>query len=76
MIIQLANNIEEKDKSILYRRFSRIRNERTNDIPGNGLGLYIANNIVINHQGGIEVNTMPNEGSSFTITLPLEQITH
>ena len=68
--------IEEKDKSILYRRFSRIRNERTNNIPGNGLGLYIANNIVINHQGGIEVNTMPNEGSSFTITLPLEQVTH
>lgn len=68
--------IKENDKSILYRRFSRIRNERTNDIPGNGLGLYIANSIVIKHQGGIELNSIPNEGSSFTVSLPLEQVRH
>lgn len=66
--------IEEKDKSILYRRFSRIRNERTKDIPGNGLGLYIANNIVTNHKGEIGVKSLPNQGSSFTVSLPLARV--
>lgn len=65
--------IEEKDKPILYRRFGRIRNEHTSDIPGNGLGLYIANNIVTNHRGEIEVKSLPDEGSLFTVVLPLEK---
>ncbi len=68
--------IRDEDKSILYRRFSRIRNEHTNDIPGNGLGLYIANKIIINHHGEIEVESLPNESTSFTVSLPLERVSN
>jgi len=65
--------IAEKDLPIIFRRFSRIYNEYTDDIPGNGLGLYIANNIVLSHQGEIKVESHPNNGSTFTVILPLER---
>lgn len=65
----LGIGIDEKDQSNLFRRFSRIRNERTLDIPGNGLGLYIANRIVEAHQGTITLISKPNQGSTFTIQL-------
>jgi signal transduction histidine kinase len=66
--------IDEKDLPIIFRRFSRIYNEYTDDIPGNGLGLYIANNIVLNHQGEIKVESHPNGGSTFTVILPAERL--
>ena len=65
--------IDEKDKSIIFRRFTRIHNEFTGDIPGNGLGLYIANNIILNHQGEIKVISQPDVGSTFSILLPVER---
>ena len=64
--------IEEKDKSILFRRFSKVRSEKNQDIPGNGLGLFIANNIIVNHQGEIRVESEPDSGSIFTVLLPAE----
>jgi signal transduction histidine kinase len=72
LVIDQGIGIEEKDTSILFRRFSRIRNENTSDIPGNGLGLYIANNIVLNHQGEIVVESQPDVGSTFRVVLPVE----
>ena len=68
--------IEEKDQPILFRRFSRIHNEKTSDIPGNGLGLYIANNIIMNHKGEIKVDSTPDSGSTFTVLLPVENSSH
>jgi signal transduction histidine kinase len=72
-VIDRGVGIDENDKSILFRRFSRIRNAQTEDIPGNGLGLYIANNIILNHNGEISYKSEPEVGSTFTISLPLEK---
>lgn len=66
--------MEEKDLPIIFRRFSRISNENTDGIPGNGLGLYIANNIILSHQGEIKVESNPNVGSTFTVILPVERL--
>jgi len=63
--------IEDKDKAMLFRRFTRVRNERTQLIPGNGLGLYIAQRIVEKHAGNILIHSTLDEGSTFTICLPL-----
>jgi signal transduction histidine kinase len=71
-VIDQGIGIEEKDTSILFRRFSRIRSENTSDIPGNGLGLYIANNIILKHQGEILVESQPEVGSTFKVVLPVE----
>jgi signal transduction histidine kinase len=37
---------------------------------GTGLGLAVINKIVIDHQGSIEVESTPGEGSTFTVRLP------
>jgi signal transduction histidine kinase len=38
---------------------------------GTGLGLTIAKNIVEKHQGSIAVTSLPDEGSTFRVTLPV-----
>jgi signal transduction histidine kinase len=65
--------IEEKDKPTLFRRFNRIRDERTQGIPGTGLGLHIAQGIAQMHAGSILVESGPGEGSTFTIRLPVDR---
>ena len=43
------------------------------DEPGIGLGLSVSYGIIQNHGGSIEVESTVNQGSSFTVYLPLEQ---
>ena len=40
---------------------------------GSGLGLAIVKKIVSQHDGEIAYKSSPNEGTTFTITLPLER---
>jgi signal transduction histidine kinase len=63
--------IDELGKAMLFRRFGRIRNDATRGINGTGLGLYIAKNIISQHNGEIYVESEPGEGSTFTVLLPL-----
>jgi PAS domain S-box-containing protein len=39
---------------------------------GTGLGLFIANKIIAQHGGNIKVESKPNTGSSFSITIPMK----
>ena len=41
--------------------------------PGTGIGLSIVKSIVESHNGCIEVESEVNKGSSFIVTLPIEQ---
>lgn len=42
-------------------------------LPGRGLGLSVAQTIVHEHNGAIEVESPPDEGATFTVLLPLYQ---
>ena len=48
-----------------------MRNLRTADIEGSGLGLYICDRIVRAHGGRLGVESVAGEGSVFSFTLPL-----
>lgn len=58
------------DRNNLFTKFYRIKNEKTVDIPGTGLGLWIAREIIHRMNGDIAVDTTENVGSTFTIQLP------
>jgi signal transduction histidine kinase len=65
--------IADEDLPALFRPFSRIKNEITRHIPGNGLGLYLAASILRAHYGSISVQSQVGAGSVFTVNLPLEE---
>jgi signal transduction histidine kinase len=58
------------DQPHIYERFYRADRARSRDRGGSGLGLTIAQNIVQELQGSIEVESMPGRGSTFTVKLP------
>jgi signal transduction histidine kinase len=56
----------------LFQKFFRTRlSEKV--ASGTGLGLSICKRIVDSHRGRIDVKSKVGEGTTFTITLPLEQ---
>ncbi len=58
---------EQQDK--IFDRFQR--GDVKSSIKGLGVGLYMVNEIVRAHKGKIELSSKPNEGSTFTVQLPL-----
>ncbi len=54
----------------LFGKFFRADNAIKTVADGNGLGLYIARNIVRNHGGDITVTSELNRGTTFYVTLP------
>jgi len=61
----------EEEQEHLFKKFSRIHNERTATIPGTGLGLYICARILTAHGGTYAVLSQPNGGTTMSVTLPL-----
>lgn len=63
--------IRTEDIDAIFRRFMRLTNEMSQQVGGTGIGLYLAKHLVELHGGTIQVTSRPNEGSTFTITLPI-----
>ncbi len=55
--------------SRLFKDFSRIKNEKTRNILGSGLGLSTLKKLVTLYNGDISVESKPDVGSTFTVTL-------
>ena len=60
-----------QDAEEVFGRFFRSANARMSAIPGLGLGLAVAREIVERHGGGIRCESEPGEGTVFTVLLPL-----
>jgi signal transduction histidine kinase len=60
----------------IFDRFYRVSKDRSRATGGAGLGLSIANWIITRHHGQIQVTSTPNQGSAFSIHLPLQPLHH
>jgi len=64
--------IAREDLPRIFERFYRADASRTNATGGTGLGLAIAQAIAEAHHGTLEAASIPGEGSTFTLRLPLD----
>lgn len=63
--------IPEADLPHIFDRFYRVAQDRSRKTGGAGLGLAIARRLAERHNGSITVTSVLGEGSTFTLTLPL-----
>ena len=61
--------IAADDQERLFDRFFRTSAVAEQHFPGTGLGLYIAQAIVVAHGGSITVRSKPGKGTSFSVAL-------
>lgn len=62
----------EEESSRLFNEFVRIKNEKTKNILGSGLGLTIMKKIARLYNGTVSVQSKSGEGSTFTVILKAE----
>lgn len=59
----------------IFEKFYRLQRDSNSNIVGTGLGLPLVKEIVEQHGGRITLESLPGQGSTFTIHLPLSQQT-
>jgi len=60
-----------EEKKDLFTRFSRGDEAQKMFPNGSGLGMYVANTLLIQHGGKIEVDSEKGKGTTFTLTVPI-----
>lgn len=71
-VIDTGIGMKQEEKAKLFNEFVRIKNEKTRNITGSGLGLSIVKKVIDLYKGNIQVDSEPDKGSTFTVILPLD----
>lgn len=74
LIIEISDNgigIPKEELSSIFEKFYRVRDDRSRQVGGTGLGLPLVRHIVEAHGGSIEVNSKVGKGTTFTVKIPL-----
>ena len=66
--------IPEESFPNIYERFYRVDKSRSRQIGGTGLGLSIAKASVLLHKGSISLESEPDVGTVFHVTIPLNYV--
>ena len=67
--------IGDEDCQRIFEKFYRAKDPRVGQIKGSGLGLAIAREVIRLHGGDITVHSIPDKGSTFTLSLPIAEET-
>ncbi len=65
--------IDKKNYDKIFKRFYRVDKARSRDTGGSGLGLSISKNVILKHGGYISVESEPQKGTTFIISLPIKE---
>ncbi|KKS96437.1 MAG: two-component sensor histidine kinase [Candidatus Gottesmanbacteria bacterium GW2011_GWA2_43_14] len=71
VISDQGSGISKEDLPHIFERF--YRGDKSRSASGYGLGLSIAKKIIDAHHGTVEVASKKNQGTTFTVRLPLKQ---
>jgi len=64
--------ISSNDQANLFQAFTQVETSASRRYTGTGLGLVISKNLISLMEGTINMESEPNVGSKFTVTLPVE----
>ncbi len=64
--------MNEEEMARLFKDFVRIKNAKTRNITGSGLGLSILKKLTETYNGDVKLESTPDIGSTFTVTLPVK----
>jgi two-component system phosphate regulon sensor histidine kinase PhoR len=70
-VIDTGIGMDEEHLPFVFKRFYRVDAARSRESGGSGLGLSIVKNVVVKHGGQIQVTSQINQGTTFTILLPI-----
>lgn len=70
-VIDQGKGIPEKEREKVFQVYYR-RNTSKGTVPGTGLGLHIAREILKAHSGSLHIEGAAGEGAEFCLRLPLE----
>jgi two-component system OmpR family sensor kinase len=73
-ILEVSDNgpgMTDEDARRVFERFYRTDPSRTRALGGSGLGLSIVAALVAAHAGTVTLQTAPNEGATFRVSIPL-----
>jgi len=71
-VVDQGVGIPREEQTRIFERFYRVQSPENECLPGTGLGLTLAEHIIMAHGGTISVESEPGKGSTFTIRIPLE----
>lgn len=66
--------MSDEEQMELFTPFYRVRNIKTEHIPGTGLGLYLVKSYVNGMGGDVDVKSAPGKGTTFTVSMPIEPV--
>jgi signal transduction histidine kinase len=67
--IDRGPGIPKESLPFIFERFYRVRSDKS--VTGTGLGLYICKQIIDAHRGKIWAESLPGQGTTFFIELPI-----
>lgn len=67
----MGSGFLKKEHHKIFEKFYRVTTGNIHDVKGLGLGLFYTNQIIKAHQGEINIESKPEEGTDFKITIPI-----